>query len=85
MFQGPCRPGELASQLGQAARTLTDALDILEPDGFAERKPHPTDRRVLLVSVTNRGKKARGQSKNPSVTLWKKYSERFRPRSNKVC
>ncbi|NYF80178.1 MarR family winged helix-turn-helix transcriptional regulator [Granulicella arctica] len=56
--EGPCRPGELASQLGQAPRTLTDALDALERDGFAERKPHPTDRRALLVSVTNRGKKA---------------------------
>ena len=56
--EGPCRPGELAVQLGQAPRTLTDALDALERDGFAERKPHPTDRRALLVSVTNRGKKA---------------------------
>lgn len=56
--EGPCRPGELASQLGQAPRTLTDALDALERDGFAERKPHPTDRRAILVSVTRRGKKA---------------------------
>ena len=56
--EGPCRPGELAAQLGQAPRTLTDALDALERDGFAERKPHPTDRRALLVSVTSRGKKA---------------------------
>ena len=55
---GPCRPGELAAQLRQSPRTLTDALDALERDGFAERKPHPTDRRAILVSVTNRGKKA---------------------------
>ena len=56
--EGPCRPGELAAHLGQSPRTLTDALDALERDGFAERKPHPTDRRALLVSVTTRGKKA---------------------------
>jgi DNA-binding MarR family transcriptional regulator len=56
--EGPCRPGELASQLGQAPQPLTDPLDALERDGFAERKPHPTDRRAILVSVTNRGKKA---------------------------
>ncbi len=56
--EGPCRPGELAALLGQAPRTLTDALDALERDGFAERRPHPTDRRALLVSVTARGKKA---------------------------
>lgn len=56
--QGPCRPGELAFQLGQSPRTLTDALDALERDGLAERKPDPSDRRALLVSVTSRGKKA---------------------------
>jgi DNA-binding MarR family transcriptional regulator len=56
--QGPCRPGELASQLGQSPRTLTDAIDALERDGLAERKPDPSDRRALLVSVTSRGRRA---------------------------
>jgi DNA-binding MarR family transcriptional regulator len=76
--QGPCRPGELAAQLGQSPRTLTDALDALERDGLAERKPDPDDRRALLVSVTSRGKKALRDIEEPKRLALEDF---FRPLS----
>ncbi len=35
--------------------TMTSVVDRLERDGLAERAPHPTDRRKVLVSLTDKG------------------------------
>lgn len=53
--EGTCRPGELAQQLQQSPRTITDAIDALERDELLVRKRHPTDRRAQLLELTNQG------------------------------
>jgi len=52
---GPARPGVIAAELGLAARSVTDAVDSLERDGLAERRPDPLDRRAQLVAITRDG------------------------------
>jgi DNA-binding MarR family transcriptional regulator len=43
------------------ASNVTWLVDRLEDAGFAERLPHPTDRRVRTVALTPKGAKARGE------------------------
>lgn len=38
--------------------TLTSLADRLERDGYVERKPHPTDRRTVVLALTRQGKRA---------------------------
>lgn len=45
-------PSELARRLAVARRTATLYVDILERQGWAERQPHPDDRRMVLARLT---------------------------------
>ena len=47
--------GSLAEEWKCDASTATWIVDRLESKGLAERRPHPTDRRVKLVGLTSRG------------------------------
>jgi DNA-binding transcriptional ArsR family regulator len=46
---GSLRMGDLAAQLGVAARTVTDLVDGLEKAGLLTRRPDPRDRRATSV------------------------------------
>nr|WP_260859608.1 MarR family transcriptional regulator [Streptomyces cupreus] len=46
----------LAGQLGVTPRNVTGLLDALEADGLVVREAHPTDRRAMLVSLTESGR-----------------------------
>ena len=45
-------PSELARRLAVARRTATLYVDILARQGWADRRPHPADRRMVLASLT---------------------------------
>ena len=49
-------PSELARRLAVARRTATLYVDILARHGWAEREPHPDDRRMVLAHLTDNGK-----------------------------
>lgn len=51
----PLTHRQLADALDVTARTVTGLVDGLEADGFVVRRPHPTDRRAMLVAFTERG------------------------------
>jgi len=51
----PMTMGELAAAIGVDAPNCTPVVDDLEQRGLAERRPHPTDRRVRLVAATPEG------------------------------
>ena len=53
--EGPRTQAELATALGVTPRNITTLVDGLEATGFARREPHPTDRRAVLVHLTERG------------------------------
>ncbi|WP_421903598.1 MarR family winged helix-turn-helix transcriptional regulator [Maridesulfovibrio sp.] len=51
------RMKELAQCMGITTGTLTVLVDRLEDKGFVCRKPHQTDRRSILVELTETGQK----------------------------
>ena len=50
-------PSELARRLAVARRTATLYVDILARQGWAERRPHPADRRMVLAVLTPGGRR----------------------------
>lgn len=48
--------GTLADRLVVKHHTLVELLDRLEAVGLARREPDPNDKRVVLVSITQRGR-----------------------------
>jgi len=51
-----CTVGVLAEAAAVASPTATRTLDGLERDGIVIRRPSPTDRRSVLVTLTDRGR-----------------------------
>jgi DNA-binding MarR family transcriptional regulator len=56
-YPGGLAPSEMARKLAVARRTATLYVDILERQGWAERKPHPDDRRMVLARLTPVGRR----------------------------
>lgn len=52
---GPSTQHALATELKVSPRNVTGLVDALEGGGFVLRQPHPTDRRALLVTLTDLG------------------------------
>ena len=52
---GPMVQRELSEVLRCTARNVTTLVDALETQGLVKRRPHPTDRRATMVSLTKRG------------------------------
>lgn len=50
--EGPIGPAELGNLLGMRSASATALVDRLEAVGHVERRPHPTDRRRLVVEPT---------------------------------
>jgi MarR family transcriptional regulator, 2-MHQ and catechol-resistance regulon repressor len=52
----PISPNEIADRLITSRASVTSLLDSLEKRGFVERKPHPSDRRMILIELTATGR-----------------------------
>lgn len=52
---GPTTQIHLAEALDVTPRHITTLVDALDVTGLARREPHPTDRRAVLVHLTERG------------------------------
>ena len=46
----------IGDQLMVHQASITGVVDRLETDGLARRVPHPSDRRITLAQITNRGR-----------------------------
>lgn len=53
--RGSVRIGNVAQELGMSKNTATALLDRLEALALAERQPDPSDRRAVLVTLTESG------------------------------
>lgn len=53
--RGPSTQTALAEALKVSPRNITGLVDALVEGGFVTREPHPTDRRAVLVSLTEHG------------------------------
>jgi DNA-binding MarR family transcriptional regulator len=56
--RGSLRQTALATELGLAARSITQAVEAMERDGLVERHPDPEDQRAKLVTLTAEGSAA---------------------------
>lgn len=56
--EGPTMMRAVGQRLGLSARNMTSLVDSLERDGLVTRSPHPTDRRALLLDLTDSGRAA---------------------------
>jgi DNA-binding MarR family transcriptional regulator len=50
-------PNEIADRLILSRASVTSLLDSLERRGYVRRTPHPTDRRMLLIELTDAGRR----------------------------
>jgi DNA-binding MarR family transcriptional regulator len=53
---GRVRMGDLAEALGVTARNVTTIVDGLEREGLLARRADPTDRRAILLELTEKGR-----------------------------
>ena len=53
---GEMRPSDLARELGISPRSATEVVDALEDKGLVVRSPSPTDRRAIVLSLTEDGR-----------------------------
>jgi DNA-binding MarR family transcriptional regulator len=53
---------DLSDHFGFDASYLTSLADALEERGLIERRPHPTDRRVKMLMITDAGVSARDRA-----------------------
>jgi DNA-binding MarR family transcriptional regulator len=52
----PLTPSEISERMLVASATMTATLDVLERRDWIERRPNPSDRRSVLVSITEAGR-----------------------------
>jgi DNA-binding MarR family transcriptional regulator len=52
----PVSPNQIADHLIISRASVTSLLDSLEKRGYATRRPHPTDRRMIWVEPTDLGR-----------------------------
>jgi DNA-binding MarR family transcriptional regulator len=50
--------GKMGARLQVHRTSVTNLIDGLERLGYAERSPHPTDRRTTLATITEAGRRA---------------------------
>src|SRR5215813_4429811 len=53
-------PGEIAKRLGLSTPTVTRAATRMEAAGLLRREPHPGDRRLVRLLLTERGRSLEG-------------------------
>ncbi|MBZ4319384.1 MarR family winged helix-turn-helix transcriptional regulator [Streptomyces huiliensis] len=53
--EGPTTAGTLSTRLGRTTGAVTHMLDRLEKGGYVHRRPHPDDRRRVIVEAAPEG------------------------------
>lgn len=66
---GPSTQQDLARSLEVSARNITGLVDALEQAGYVIRKPHPSDRRAVSVTLTEAGEAAMAEMTNDYAAL----------------
>ena len=60
-FGGPLPPNKIAERLIISRASVTSLIDSLERRGYVRRSPHSTDRRMLLIELTDKGREVAHQ------------------------
>jgi DNA-binding MarR family transcriptional regulator len=64
---GPNMMRALGDELGLTPRNMTALVDSMEEEGLVARRAHPTDRRAVLVELTDAGLKAADALLEPRI------------------
>src|SRR5919197_5711414 len=65
LFDGPKSAGQLAAATALSSAATTALLDRLEQRGLVRRVPDPTDRRKVLVEMSEIGQRLTGELYGP--------------------
>ncbi|MEU1129194.1 MarR family transcriptional regulator [Streptomyces sp. NPDC005900] len=65
---GPATPSELARELSTSTAAMTLVIDRLVEGGHVNRRPHPSDRRKVLVTPAEHWEQAAFEHVEPLVT-----------------
>jgi DNA-binding MarR family transcriptional regulator len=65
--QGPAMMRTLADELGLSPRNMTALVDGLEGSALVARRPHPSDRRAVVVELTASGTDASDAVLGPRI------------------
>jgi DNA-binding MarR family transcriptional regulator len=57
----PVSPNQIADRLIISRASVTSLIDSLEKHGYVIRQPHGSDRRMLLIELTDSGRQIAGQ------------------------
>ncbi len=68
---------DLAAQLGISARNMTALADALEAAQLVVRRPHPSDRRAILIELTAGGIGAAETSLGPGLDAMARLFDRM--------
>ena len=68
LSEGPCTAGELSAATGLRPAATTALIDRLAVKGFVVRRPSESDRRKVLVTMTEEGARRTWEAYGPMVT-----------------
>jgi DNA-binding MarR family transcriptional regulator len=75
---GPTIMSDLSEHLMVTPRNVTALVDGLEREGLVRRTPHPTDRRAILIQLTEAGEvnciRPQAELEKEALTLFDKMS-----------
>ncbi|HEY0518284.1 MAG TPA: MarR family transcriptional regulator [Ilumatobacteraceae bacterium] len=77
--QGPAKMKTLADVLGLSARNMTAVADSLEAEGLLRRAAHPSDRRAIVLELTNEGLVVAEQSLIPRIAAISRLFDELSP------
>src|SRR5919198_238814 len=77
LFDGPKSAGQLAAATGLSSAATTTLLDRLEQRGLVRRVPDPSDRRKVLVEMSELGRGLTGEIYGPLAQEGARLLERY--------
>lgn len=82
--KGSCIQREIAQQHHMNPASVTSALNTMEASGFIERRPTKTDKRAVMVSLTDLGRKKHEKLREIQDEMEKRCFAEFTP-EQKAC
>jgi DNA-binding MarR family transcriptional regulator len=76
---GPVKQTRLATELGMAARSITQAVEAMERDGLVRRSSDAADKRAKVVSATEQGISALAAGEESGSEILRSIFERLSP------
>lgn len=75
----PCKITELADNLEVKPSAITVMIDRLAQHGFVSRHYSASDRRVVLITLTDEGKRVLELAQNKAKAVMRQYFSRLEP------